>query len=715
MLSCLSLPTLIVAATLHSSPQDDLFLEVGDASLLLRHRQNEIRAEDAELMHGNFREVRNAFRDVLQLTPVPDSFTVTVRLRPNLKHFFYTNGTDHLFVDFQDQNQFLPTAERDLRIWEIARKAFAQLWVSRMLTSQAGLDPNIARSVEEYFQYLILRNGVHGIATDEPPTGPGLLWLQLDQLYGEGVSSWILTSLASQRCEGSELASVIRELAIDATEDQGAAELVDGYFQTRRLYSPDRVEASGVLAPESLLRKSSRALFHGVRLLGVQTDPLAAADRVRDFDSAFLVVTHSYPDRAIAAPFHPRLNGIDLWDIYAEFRPRVEQAQDNLDFYLILREFFARFGDRWLCLINEQGAPLWRGVQGMSLAAIDGRPFVASVRDGGAPEQAGVRPGMELLTIEGQAAADRLATLESLFATTYSCSSPQESKARALNMLLTGPEDAELELKLRAVADGDGPAAELITKLRCMPPGAGAEADEQEPGEAEGSAPVAPAMPELAFREKRDDGITVVRFDVLAATAVTSLATWLAEAEQARQAGDESFRGVVLDMRGCGAGLTRDAAGSLGLLLEREVTLGEMAIRVPNEQPGSVSTSPITVAPMAAVTRYQGPCALLVDAWTAGPAELFALGFKSAARGPVVGTATAGAGNLPPQQRFPFQTLDASQVDFSFTQTVILLRDGRALQGRGISPTIEVLPTIRGLAQETDEAMEAAIAAMLEN
>lgn len=104
---------------------------------------------------------------------------------------------------------------------------------------------------------------------------------------------------------------------------------------------------------------------------------------------------------------------------------------------------------------------------------------------------------------------------------------------------------------------------------------------------------------------------------------------------------------------------------------------------------------------------YNRPMVLLADESTFSCAEDFCVGFLTMNRGKIVGAKTAGSSGNPIMVKLPGDgvALVCTKQDF--------FPDGREYVGFGITPDIEVKPTIKDIIQNIDPALEIAIKVVL--
>ena len=136
-----------------------------------------------------------------------------------------------------------------------------------------------------------------------------------------------------------------------------------------------------------------------------------------------------------------------------------------------------------------------------------------------------------------------------------------------------------------------------------------------------------------------------------------------------------SLVGIVLDLRGNGGGSTDGAITALGIFLPG-VPLFPMKRR-----DGSLETE--HAPEPAAVERWAGPVATLVDGNTASAAEMIAGALSAYKRGPLVGRPTYGKGCAQ-----EYSDDDARSGVLRLTTLLYALPDGAAVQRVGLTPTV---------------------------
>jgi C-terminal processing protease CtpA/Prc len=623
----------------------------------------------------------------------------TVRLHTvqGARKIFWTEGEDRIFFDFPNNRFYLNAQVGDDRILRFALPALTQLWLSRSLTSSAGLDPRILQSLYEYAEFHF-KTEISPVNPPPPmPSGPGRMWCQFQEIY-PGIPSFVLNELMTQKIPGHMVGDFLRRTAVALTEDKKVADLFNAITPPEPLLAANDVEPGPPLTPDSPLRRSRITLFNGVPVLDMAGDPIAPLDRLSDFDQVFDMATSIEPVDVVADP--PSVAGHDLAGLYFEFRSRIVRARDNADFLMTFREFLGRFGDRSLAIgVNQKmqrppGQPYWFSVFGIGVAQCGDRIFVSKVTPDTPPEKAGVKPGMELLAIDGRPAARTLELLVAVQRTFDSVPSEQRARVFSLSLLLSGPDGSDAELTFAAPKKEAADPGTWSVKLK------------------RGLRPKEPP-PSIVDSSLRPDGIGVITIHEF---PVDSLKKFAAALEELTKQG---AKGLVIDLRGNeGQHDMRSKGAPISkAILERLMPKDLPATAIGAELyrlPDSFLPKPaiqVILQPPPAVASYTGPVAVLIDAWTGGEAELFAMGIQATKRGQLFGTRTAGSVTLP-KEPDDFQNLRRARVFVSFPGRALVRPGGERVQGIGIPPNVEVVPTPEDLAQGRDAVLERAAATL---
>lgn len=378
------------------------------------------------------------------------------------------------------------------------------------------------------------------------------------------------------------------------------------------------------------------------------------------------------------------LGGLD-WDaLRSELRPRVAQASSRDEARGVIEELIRRLGQSHFSILpaglyHQLGEPGGDGSgssggsggdPGFLLRVVDRQALVTFVRAGSPAESAGVRPGWVLEEIRGEPVAPLLGRV--LDGQTGRPGVELLLDA-ALRRRLEGGEGEQVPL---AFADGARRSVRLdlvltaekgsVARLGYLPPTRVWIESRRLPGN----------VGLIAFNLFLDPGTVMPRF----AAAVESFL----EAD-----------GVVLDLRGNPGGIGGMAMGIAGWFVDRPgQRLGTMTTREAN----------LSFVVFPRPQTFSGPLAILVDGLSASTAEILAGGLQDLGRARVFGSRTAAMALPSRIDRLP--NGDA----FQYAIANYVSADGVALEGQGVRPDEEVVPTRELLLAGRDPVLDAAVA-----
>lgn len=360
-----------------------------------------------------------------------------------------------------------------------------------------------------------------------------------------------------------------------------------------------RITLTGPLryvAPVFLLGAALLAPAAGAAQAG---DTLPSGHTAEDFDVLWGYVRDNY------AYFHRKATD---WDsVRVLHRPRAASARTKRDLLAVLEDVMEELYDPHAHLgVNSASSPRlmptgtdvwaeWR----------EGRATITDVRAGSAAEAAGLRPGMEVVSVDAIPVRDAV-------------------RAR-LPLALRAPDPAAEDWALRAVLAGrrDRPVRIEVAAAQ------GPRALEFVPG------PVAPAEGPLSA-SVLPGGVGYVRIH----NALGDLA--LVAAFDSALAMLRETRALVLDLRDTpSGGNTTVARGILGRFVAELRPYQMHELPAEEREYGIRRTWVEHVAPRGPFT-YEGPVVVLVGRWTGSMGEGLALALDGMERATVVGTPMAG-------------------------------------------------------------------------
>ena len=326
---------------------------------------------------------------------------------------------------------------------------------------------------------------------------------------------------------------------------------------------------------------------------------LSPSAYLEDFDSAWTFIRDNYA--------YLDEKAVDWEQVRTRLRPRVTAIRDNHAFIQLLEELVEHLYDHHAHLgVNTPSSP--RLVpSGTDLWAVhrSGTAFITQVRADSEAERAGLRPGMEIVSIDGRpigdAVDDRLpATLEG---------DPPAARDWALRALLAGRQNAAVRLEVRT-----------DSRMRRV---------EFEPRRSVRS--------EAALTARLlDHRVGYVRIHNSLGQAAL-VREWDAALDTLREAD-----GLILDLRDTpGGGNSTVARALLGRLVTEVRPYQRHDLPREERRYGVQRIWVEHVAPRGPYT-YTGPTAVLVGRWTGSMGEGVAIGLDGMQRATVFGSAMAG-------------------------------------------------------------------------
>jgi len=379
----------------------------------------------------------------------------------------------------------------------------------------------------------------------------------------------------------------------------------------------------------------------------------------------------------------PQLGGLNWQAVHDELRPAVESAATMEEARAVMSGMLARLNQTHFGIVpsdvfgamkgtgkDDLSGENGEGGPGMDVRVIDGRALVTGVAPESPAAAAGVKPGWEIVKVDGKPIAEKLRLIER-----------KESDSTLLGFTLmesvaarlAGDVGTPVKVEFR---DGANRRVELSLD-RARPRGMEAHLGN---------------LPPLHFwveeRKVRPD-IGYLRFNMFFEPDALMAAVTRIMKDCA------GCRGFVVDLRGNPGGIGGLATGLAGWFIDRAGTqLGTMYLR----------TGQVRFAVFARPEPFHGALAILVDSCSASTSEIFAGGLQDLKRARVFGTRTAGAALPSMFERLP------NGDGFQYAIANYISQGGKKLEGSGVMPDEEVKLTRRALLDGNDPVLERALA-----
>jgi carboxyl-terminal processing protease len=363
--------------------------------------------------------------------------------------------------------------------------------------------------------------------------------------------------------------------------------------------------------------------------------------------------------------------GLDWNAIHAEFRPKIDKATTTEQARAIMREMLARLHETHFAIFPatvyedvdvDSGGD---GSAGLDLRVIESRAVVTDVEAGSSAEKLGVKPGWAILSVNGK------------------------DLSPVIEKLKADPEIHELTMERAVLGRLLGNAGEKLPVV--FLDGANQKrALDLTLGEPRGSVSQFGNLPPMHvwIESKKIGNVGYVRFNMFLdlARVMSQFKDFVASCA--------TCDGIVIDLRGNPGGIGGMAMGMAGFFVDNpDEKLGTMYTRGASMKFGINPRPPV----------FEGPLAVLVDGTSASTSEIFAGGLKDLGRAKVFGTRTAAAA-LPSI----IQKLKNGD-GFQYAVANYISEGGKALEGNGVIPDVEVKLTRQGLLSGHDAVVDAAL------
>lgn len=366
---------------------------------------------------------------------------------------------------------------------------------------------------------------------------------------------------------------------------------------------------------------------------------------------------------------------------------KVLSAKDHIEYYQILRELVARLDDGHTFIMPPEAINGAYDNPPVEFQMVEGKAVLCRVGDTREIRDAGLRPGMELLTV-----GDGIPVWEYFrenVAKYFQGGTEQWTKALGLFLLLNGPKDSTVNLQFR---DPEGTVKEVELKRNSR--------------NDDGSVFVHWLMGHQTPVEHRrvGDGLVYFRLPSFGSNKIV---------EEFKEAFDRldpaHIRGMVLDLRLNSGGSSDNAYKIISKLIDGKIESSKWKTRkyLPayrswgqpeewfEEKPGEISPSE--------GPTFTGPLVVLIGPHTVSAAEDFVVPLDYSNRALLIGSKTAGTTGNP-----LMVTLPGGGV-FRVCTKRDSYPDGKEFVGIGIDPDIVVEPTQLDIYEGRDPALEKAV------
>lgn len=368
--------------------------------------------------------------------------------------------------------------------------------------------------------------------------------------------------------------------------------------------------------------------------------------------------------------------GIDWEAVKSRYLDLAAWARNDRDFFACITSLLRELHDGH-SYVYEYPKPVPgmgnRGTPRVLVVEAEGRPVVAEVTLGCDADVKGVVPGLEITSVDGQPAEERIHSLIPL----VTASTPWHARSAAVAAILDGDLDQAVQVGLRR-PDGTVFGVSLA----------------REPFE---------RRPEAITTQVLDEGIGLLRLPSFSASNLG-----LKSGEALVRAFDDALeqlratKAIIIDMRGNSGGDDAVAGRCAGRFFASATAFPSFQMRmVTLGVPWFAPRIGRSVSPRGP-WQYTGPVVLLIDEFVFSSAEHFVAGMHDSGRAITIGYATAGSSGNPVR-------LEVSGFKFQVSRWREYRADGSLIEGHGAPADVVVRPTVADLASGVDRVLAVAI------
>jgi carboxyl-terminal processing protease len=371
----------------------------------------------------------------------------------------------------------------------------------------------------------------------------------------------------------------------------------------------------------------------------------------------------------------PKLGGLNWQSLHDEMGSKVERAGTPEKAREVINSMLEKlkqthFGVFPAEVYKEMETAGSRdGTPGIDVRIMDSKAIIVSVEPGSPAAVRGVKPGWQVLRVDGKDVLPSIRKIQGGFA-----------QSTLLDMMLARSVTSRLFGKIGKVVTVD-----LVDGTETS---VGLELDRVKPRGVMATLGYLPPMYFWAEGRKVRPDIGYVSFNIFF------------EPESLIKTVEDTVKscagcsGFIIDLRGNPGGIGALAMGVAGWFIDKpDQQLGAMYMRD--------NTVKFVVNPRP--DAFRGPLAILVDGCSASTSEIFAGGLKDLKRARVFGKRTAGAALPSVFEKLP------NGDGFQYAIANYISQGGKALEGTGVVPDEEVPLTRQQLLAGQDPVLEAAV------
>ena len=391
---------------------------------------------------------------------------------------------------------------------------------------------------------------------------------------------------------------------------------------------------------------------------------LSPKDRLEVFEKVWREIHDHYYD--------PTFNGVDWNEVRHRYAPQIAQVKNDQEFYALISQMTSELHDahtrfsspeQWRNFRRQQSVTIGFGVDD-----VDGKTVVTNVISGTEASRAGIEPGMVVLQVDDMPVVERIAEIQKK---RLPSSTERATRWIIYNRVFAGPADTPVKLALQRA---DGSTLETSVRRQIY-----SEAPEV----------IAHTLP---------SGNVYLRFDGFQNPITKEFRQALRKYHDAP--------GLIVDLRRNGGGDLAVLLPIAGYFFGKKTLFAKDSTRTgkPLSSYAGLFKLPLQLyVGRAGQQIYSGPMVILVGSHSASSSEVFAAGMQDTQRAKIIGSQSCGCvlGIAKPRVMKGGGVLEMSEVLWFSPK-------GRKLEGSGIVPDEQVVPTMWDLQRGRDAVLAAA-------
>ena len=394
-----------------------------------------------------------------------------------------------------------------------------------------------------------------------------------------------------------------------------------------------------------------------------QLDVLGQWGRTAAFDFVWDTINRKYVD--------PKFNGVDWTAAGGKYRPLAMGAKTDEEFWDLLNKMTGELRDSHTRVEPPQFVTLRRRQQSVSLGIdvdrIEGKIAIVYVTPDSDAWWAGIRPGMEVVKIDGTPAEQRYAAI---LEGEREQSTKHAKERRAFRTMLLGEPDTKMEFEL-VRHDGSKIETTLTRKVVAARPSA-----------------MVRTLP---------SGHVYLRFSSFSMSVRGRVLEAIRE--------NRSAPGLIIDLRNNGGGAALLVEDIAELLLTKKTEVGQLVTRTgePVRLFGfAVENLKRTLE--GSPDAYDKPVVVLINGGSASASELLAGWFQDIGRVKVIGQRSCGC-----LQGYLGYASVPGGGELAYSEIGMVSMKGHRIESEGVVPDIEIPLTAEDLRMNRDRSLEAAV------